>query len=60
MLIGEIIVKQNNWVTCNTPVTEYICDSKGIRLVSSKKPRDNALHNRLKPAANKKTREKSN
>ncbi|MDE2638341.1 MAG: hypothetical protein OXI30_18385 [Chloroflexota bacterium] len=52
-------MKQNNWVTCNTPITEYICDSKGIRLVSSKKPRHNALHKRPKPAADKKKREES-
>ncbi len=23
-------MKQNNWVTCNTPITEYRVDSKGI------------------------------
>lgn len=32
-------MKQNNWVYCNTPITEYEVDSKGIRRKPSKKRR---------------------
>ncbi len=37
-------MEQNNWVTCNTPITEYRVDSKGIHLIrttmAGKKPKN--------------------
>lgn len=37
-------MKRNNWVTGNTPITEYRVDSKGIHLIrstmSGEKPKD--------------------
>ncbi len=44
-------MKRNNWVTGNTPITEYRVDSKGIHLIrstmSGEKPKDDP-----KPRAN--------
>ncbi|MCY4063238.1 MAG: hypothetical protein OXG53_12770 [Chloroflexi bacterium] len=52
-------MKRNNWVTGNTPITEYRVDSKGIHLIrstmSGEKPNDDP-----KPGADKPKPRKSN
>lgn len=34
-------MKSNYTIICNTPITEYVVDSKGIRRIPSKKTRKN-------------------
>ena len=41
-------MKQNNWVTCNTPIVEYEVSSKGIRHIRTTYP-DNKPSEKPKP-----------
>jgi hypothetical protein len=46
MVNGATRLEQNNWVSCNTPITEYEVSSKGIRhirtTIPGKKPKDDS------------------